>query len=269
MRCRALLVGCGNMGSAMLRGWLAEGLAATDIKVVEPNTERADLALEHGVTVLSEPKSLGTNFLVDAIIFAVKPQAMEAIVPLYSNIQGRPVFISIGAGKQSTFFERLLGQGAAVVRSMPNTPSLVRRGIAVAYANGNVQFEQRRLCTDLLEAIGEVAWVDDENLMDAVTAVSGSGPAYVFLLIECLTQAGVEAGLSVALANQLALSTVAGAGELARKVPESPADLRKQVTSPGGTTEAALEILMEPRGLQTLMTRAVAAAAKRSRELAG
>jgi len=179
------------------------------------------------------------------------------------------VFLSIAAGRPIAYFEDRLGEDAAVVRTMPNTPAAIGRGITVACANRHVNGADRAICGDLLAAVGEVAWVDDEGLLDAVTATSGSGPAYVFLLIECLAAAGGAAGLPSDLAMRLARATVAGAGELAYQSEEAPSELRRNVTSPGGTTAAALSVLMADDGLGRLLTRAVAEATRRSRELAG
>ena len=179
------------------------------------------------------------------------------------------VFLSIAAGKTIAYFENRLGASSAVVRSMPNTPAAVRRGMTVACANPHVSDDGKRLCHYLLEAVGEVAWVDDEGHMDAVTAASGGGPAFVFLLTECLAEAAIEAGIPSDLAQHLARVTVSGAGELLRQSPETPAVLRQNVTSPGGTTAESLKVLMAADGWQPLMTKAVAAATERSRELAG
>jgi pyrroline-5-carboxylate reductase len=179
------------------------------------------------------------------------------------------VFLSIAAGRTIAYFERHLGAQAAIVRSMPNTPAAVGRGITVACSNRHVSAAQRELCDELLAAVGEVAWIADEGLLDAVTAVSGGGPAYVFLLIECLAEAGAAAGLPPDLAMRLARITVSGAGELARLSSEPASVLRQNVTSPAGTTLEALKILMAADGLQPLMTKAIAAATRRSRELAG
>jgi len=203
------------------------------------------------------------------IILAVKPQAMDAVAPAYVRFTGpNTVFLSIAAGKTIGYFQSRLGTKAAIVRAMPNTPAAVGRGITVAVANKRAGKAQRKRCDRLLAAVGEVAWIGDEALMDAVTAVSGSGPAYVFLLAECLAEAGRAAGLPVALSRRLARVTVAGAGELLHRSDDAPEILRKNVTSPGGTTAAALELLMAADGLQPLLTRAIAAAAKRSKELA-
>ena len=268
---RLLLIGCGKMGGAMLSGWMERGRAAGDITVVEPAAEAAAAArARHGVRVLSDAGAAAGDPPPSVVVFAVKPQGLPEVAPRYAPFAGaRTVFLSIAAGRPSGFFEAALGADAAVVRVMPNTPAAVGRGIAAAYANRNVAPAQRGLCQDLLEAVGEVVWLDDEGLMDAVTAVSGSGPAYVFLLIESLTEAGIAEGLPADVAARLARATVAGAGELARRSDAEAAQLRIDVTSPGGTTEAALGVLMAGDGLGPLMRRAVEAAARRSRALAG
>jgi len=214
------------------------------------------------------PEEIPLEFAPDVVVFAVKPQVMDGAVSPYKRFVGRSLFLSIAAGKTLRYFGRLLDDEAAVVRAMPNTPAAVGRGITVATANPRVTPTQRRLADTLLSAVGEVGWVDDETLIDAVTAVSGSGPAYVFLLIECLAKAGVAAGLPAELATRLARATVAGSGELARLSHEPASKLREAVTSPGGTTRAALDVLMATDGLEPLMIKAVAAAARRSRELA-
>ena len=204
----------------------------------------------------------------DAVVFAVKPQILDDVLPDYRRwVRPQTLFLSIVAGKTMAGITRHLGP-AALVRTMPNTPAAIGRGITVACASPAVTPAQRGYCERLLAAIGESAWVEDEALLDAVTAVSGSGPAYVFLLIETLARAGEAEGLPAELAMRLALATVAGSGELARLAAESPAQLRENVTSPGGTTRAALDVLMAPDGLEALMRRAVKAAAARSRELA-
>ena len=267
-----LLVGGGKMGGALLAGWLAKGdVVPRDVCVVEPDTGAANrLREQHGVTVIDAADSLDAGFAPAVTIFAVKPQVMGDVAPAYRNLvaPGR-VFLSIAAGKTIANFEDYLGAGAAIVRAMPNTPAAVGRGIAVLCANAHVTADQRAACTGILAAVGETAWTEDEGDMDAVTAVSGSGPAYVFLLIECLAEAGVAAGLDAELAARLARVTVAGAGELARLSDAPAATLRQNVTSPGGTTAAALDVLMAEDGLQPLMARAVAAATARGRELAG
>ncbi len=266
-----LLVGCGKMGGALLSGWLARKIATGPIHVVEPSSAslaafraRADIAFHADVSEIADDAAPAV------VLFAVKPQGMEKIVPAYRRfVRPRTVFLSIAAGRTIGFFESHLGRAAAVVRAMPNTPAAVARAITVATANARVTESQKAQCNALLSAVGEVTWIAEEEQLDAVTAVSGSGPAYVFLLVECLAAAGVEAGLPAELAMRLARATIAGAGELLHRDGSPAAVLRQNVTSPGGTTAAALSILMAKDGLQPLLTRAVIAAAKRSRELAG
>jgi pyrroline-5-carboxylate reductase len=256
------------MGGALLRGWLHRGIARRYI-VVEPGPIAADFAANPQVELLAAADKVPADFATGVIVLAVKPQVMIEVLPGYGRFaHSGALFLSIAAGKTLGFFARFLGERAAVVRAMPNTPAAIGRGIAVACANAAVAPAQRTLAERLLAAVGEVGWVADEALMDAVTAVSGSGPAYVFLLIECLAKAGVAAGLPEDLASRLARATVAGAGELARLSEQSAAALRETVTSPGGTTRAALDVLMGQEELERLLTRAVLAAAMRSRELA-
>jgi pyrroline-5-carboxylate reductase len=204
------------------------------------------------------------------VVFAVKPQQMDDVAPGYQKYVGTgTAFLSIAAGKDIAYFQSNLGDGAAIVRAMPNTPAAIGQGITVCCSNAAASDNQRELCRSLLAATGEAVVVEDEGLIDAVTAVSGGGPAYVFLLIEYLASAGVAAGLPADLSDRLALITVAGSGQLALASEEPPATLRENVTSPGGTTLEALKILMADDGLAPLMTRAIAAATERSRELAG
>ncbi|MEO5373002.1 MAG: pyrroline-5-carboxylate reductase [Alphaproteobacteria bacterium] len=269
-----LLVGCGKMGGALLDGWLDCGLAPERTWVVEPAVALRDAAASRGVAVLPDAGDLPADLAPDMVVLAVKPQSMEAVVAGYRRFVGTgtgagSVFLSIAAGKPISWFQSRLGEDAAIVRAMPNTPAAVRRGMTVLCANARVSEVQRTRCGGLMEAVGAVAWIDDEALMDAVTAVSGSGPAYVFLLVECLAAAGAAAGLPADLAERLARATVAGSGELLHGATEPAETLRRNVTSPGGTTAAALAELMAADGLPTLMARAVAAATRRSRELAG
>jgi pyrroline-5-carboxylate reductase len=265
---RVLLVGCGKMGGALLSGWLERGVSPADVVVVEPGGGAAEFAAK-GVAVVADAAAIPGGFVPEVAVLAVKPQVMAEVLPPYRRFADTTTFLSIAAGKPIAFFEGLLGE-AAVVRAMPNTPAAVRRGITVAICNGMVGASARMACDSLLQAVGEVAWSDDESLMDAVTAVSGSGPAYVFLLTECLAKAGIAAGLSPDLADKLARATVTGSGELLHQSAETAETLRRNVTSPGGTTAAALAVLMADKdGLQSLMTAAVAAAAKRGKELAG
>lgn len=264
-----LLAGAGKMGAAMLSGWLARGLSPRDVLIQEPQLagEAAELAAKHGITVSAAFESLPAAPAV--IIAAVKPQVMDQVFAPLAKLAGpNTVVLSIAAGKSIASFEKHLEPGAAVVRAMPNTPAAIGRGITGAVANAAVTPTHKAACDALLSAVGEVVWVDDERLIDAVTAVSGSGPAYVFYLAECLAEAGRAAGLPAELAMQLARATVTGAGELMHRSPLPAATLRQNVTSPGGTTAAALGVLMrDDNGLAALMREAVLAAEKRGREL--
>ena len=262
-----LLAGAGKMGSALLEGWLALGLSATNIAVIEPQPTDAVRALAKRGLRLNPDLD---NKPATAIVIAVKPQIAPAVLPVIAPAAGATTaVISIMAGRPLDFLARGLPANSAIVRAMPNTPAAVGRGITVAVGNARVSTTQRSLADRLLAATGAVEWIDDEKLMDAVTAVSGSGPAYVFLLAESLTRAGIAAGLPPELAERLGRTTVAGAGELLHRSNLPAATLRHNVTSPGGTTAAALAILMAENGLDPLMEQAVAAATRRSRELAG
>ena len=260
-----VLAGAGKMGGAMLTGWLAGGLEASRVIVIEPQPSPEIAALAaRGIRLNPSASDIGA---VETLVVAVKPQSFrEAGIALKSFTGSATLVVSIMAG--ATIASIAATCGGAVARAMPNTPAAIGRGITVAVAAKDVSAAQRSVADALLRATGAVEWVDDETLMDAVTAVSGSGPAYVFLLAEELARAGVEAGLPEELATRLARETVAGSGELLRRSEASSATLRQNVTSPGGTTAAALDVLMGPDGLQPLMIRAIAAATKRSKDLA-
>jgi pyrroline-5-carboxylate reductase len=260
-----VLAGAGKMGGAMLSGWLTQGLDAKRVGVIEPHPSDEISALAtKGIRLNPSPKDVGA---VATLVVALKPQTFrEASAMLKSFTGPSTLVVSIMAGTTIKSISEVCG--GSVVRAMPNTPAAIGRGITVAVAASNVSAAQRAVADALLRATGSVEWVDDENLMDAVTAVSGSGPAYIFLLAEELARAGVEAGLPVELATKLARETVAGSGELLHRSELASATLRQNVTSPGGTTAAALEVLMGPDGMQSLLTRAVAAATQRSKELA-
>lgn len=259
------LAGAGKMGGAMLTGWLAQGLSPQQVVVIDPHLSPDISALgAKGVRLNPQAKDIGT---VDTLVVAVKPQSFrDAGAALKTLVGPSTLVVSIMAGTTMSALEEVLG--GAVVRAMPNTPAAIGRGITVAVPARRVTAAQRAMTDALLKATGLVEWVDDEGLMDAVTAVSGSGPAYIFLLAEELARAGVAAGLPEQLATTLARATVAGAGELLHRSDLPSATLRQNVTSPGGTTAAALEVLMANDGLQPLMTRAIAAATRRSKELA-
>ncbi len=262
-----VLVGAGKMGGALLDGWLRAGLDPAKTAVIEPDPSPQISALTgRGVRLNPDAATLSR---VAAIVIAVKPQIADQVLPAVAPMAGKSTLIvSIMAGRTLHFLSGALKDASAYVRAMPNTPAAIGRGITVAVPL-HADETQRRLAQALLSAIGTVEWVEDERLMDAVTAVSGSGPAYVFLLAEVLAQAGIAAGLPRPLAEKLARETVAGSGELLHRSPLDAATLRENVTSPGGTTAAALEVLMGDNGLASLMREAVAAATERSRKLAG
>jgi pyrroline-5-carboxylate reductase len=246
-----LLVGCGRMGSAMLSGWREQGLAAS--VAVDPAPDAVRMA-GPDLTVVPDAASIPADFVPAAVVLAVKPQSAAEALPQHARYAGQAVFLSIMAGRTIGGMRSLLSDSAAIVRAMPNTPAAVRQGVTVACPGDGVTTPQRALCERLLQAIGVVAWVNDEALLDPVTAVSGSGPAYVFLLD---------------LARLLARQTVSGSGALLAASPEDAAALRIAVTSPGGTTERALAVLMASDAWPKALSRAIADATKRSRELAG
>ena len=257
-----VLLGCGKMGSALLAGWLEAGLPASAVWVVEPNP--TDWLKGTGVH-LNE----GIPPAPAVALLAVKPQMMGAALPALQALgNGTTLFVSIAAGTTIAAFEATLGTRTPIVRTMPNTPAMVGRGITAITGNAHATPAHLALARELMAAVGEVVTLEGEHQIDAVTAVSGSGPAYVFHLIEAMAAAGVAQGLSPEVSMQLARATVCGAGELAHRSPESAEQLRINVTSPGGTTAAALQVLMEPQtGFPALLQRAVKAAADRGREL--
>lgn len=260
------LVGCGNMGSAMLRGWLSSGIDASSITIIDPHL--SDSIREFGTHYLSSPDQWPGG-RPDIIILAVKPNisdlVLSSLVPLVDSTN---VILSIVAGKRISFLSRYFSDDIRVIRAMPNTPSQVLRSMTVCVDNGRVDESQKLRVTDLLSSIGIVEWITDESLMDAVTAVSGSGPAYIFHFCESLALAGEKAGLPRDLSEKLAIHTVSGSGELLLRSDISASELRENVTSPGGTTQKALEILMDSQsGLSILLERAVSAARIRSQEL--
>jgi len=263
---KLLLVGCGKMGGAMLDGWLARGLAASDVIVAEP----VEALRPRKPSLRAVGSSQEVRETPEIVVLAVKPQTMDAVLPdLRRFADDGAVFLSIAAGKTLKYFASHLGATAKVVRSMPNTPAAVRQGITVAVAAPGVAAAEKKRCQELLEAVGQALWVEDETLLDPVTALSGSGPAYVFLLVEAMAAAGTKLGLAPEMAMQLARATVAGSGELLRQSTDPASQLRINVTSPGGTTAEALKILMAPDGIQTVFDKALAAASRRSKELAG
>jgi pyrroline-5-carboxylate reductase len=257
------LIGAGRMGGALLRGWLAAGVPPGSLAVKEPQPSPEMQALLKEKGIAEQPSSKP-----DALILAVKPQIMAKVLDEIAPHAGpHTVVLSIAAGRTVRSIASHFPPGAAIVRAMPNLPAEIGRGITAAFANAPVTPEQRKLCGELLGAAGEVAWVDDEGWLDAVTALSGSGPGYVFYLVECLAEAGRAAGLPADLSAQLARATVSGAGELLHQSSLPASKLRENVTSPAGTTAAGLSVLMRDHGLADLMRETVAAAARRSREL--
>lgn len=268
MTAKVVLAGCGNMGFAMLSGWLKSGrLYPAEVAVVEPNAELRERAAELGPAVFADTGELPADLEPLLVIFAVKPQVMRDVVPAYRRFHLGAAFLSIAAGTSIAVFEDILGADAAVMRCMPNTPAAIGKGMMVTVSNRNVSHETEEFVAGLLAASGEVAKIESETLMDAVTAVSGSGPAYVFHFIECLTAAGEKAGLPFDTAKLLAMQTVYGAASLAAESGEDPAVLRKQVTSPNGTTAAALDVLIGGDRMKLLVGDAVEAARARSAEL--
>jgi pyrroline-5-carboxylate reductase len=260
-----VLAGAGKMGGAMLAGWLAQGLDARHASVIEPHPSDDIRALvANGIRLNPSAKEIGA---AATLVVALKPQMFREAGAMLKSFTGpATLVVSIMAGATIASIEQVCG--GMVVRAMPNTPAAIGRGITVAVAASQVSVSQRAVADALLRATGSVEWIEDESLMDAVTAVSGSGPAYIFLLAEELARAGVDAGLPPELATRLARETVSGSGELLHRSELASATLRQNVTSPGGTTAAALEVLMGKDGMQPLLTRAVAAATRRSRELA-
>ena len=259
-----VIVGCGKMGSALLKGWLAEGLDPNEITIIDPNP--SDWLIKQTVRL---NKTLPINPSI--VLIAVKPQMMPDVVPKLNKLgNSKTLFISIAAGTSISYFQRILGNQTPIVRAMPNTPASIGKGITAIIANAYVSDIELKATEKLLSSVGEIVSLDSEEQMDAVTAVSGSGPAYVFHLIEALADAGQANGLNAELSMTLAKATVAGAGLLAETSNEDPTNLRINVTSPGGTTAAALKILMDQdTGFNPLLSKAVEAASNRSKELRG
>lgn len=263
---KIVLLGAGNMGGAMLAGWLKSGIEGSSVLILDPKVSdaMAAMAAEHGIDVVAAPPE---GMTAEIVFLAVKPQIMDAALPPVKSLVGTDtVVVSIAAGKTLSFIEGHLGEGA-FVRAMPNTPAMVGRGVTGAFANAAVTAAQKAAVHDLLKVSGPVEWVSSEADINSVTALSGSGPAYVFYLVECMAEAGRKLGLPADLAMRLARETVSGAGELLHQSPEDASRLRINVTSPGGTTAAALSVLMADDGMQPLFDAAIAAAHKRAQEL--
>ena len=263
-----LLCGYGKMGAALLAGWLRGGFVTSAV-VIDPHASET-VSSAH-VFHVRHMRDIPLSFKPDVIVFAVKPQVLGDILPDYREIAPHALCISIIAGKDMAFFEAILGTQTRIVRSMPNTPAAIGHGMTVAVANSRVTDADKSTAAGLLSAVGDFMWADDENLLNPVTALSGSGPAYVFLLIEAMTEAAIKTGLSPEMAARLARQTVIGSAHLAEQSADiSPATLRENVTSPGGTTAAALQVLMDSEsGIQTVFDRALQAATDRAVELSG
>ncbi|MGL4438381.1 MAG: pyrroline-5-carboxylate reductase [Bosea sp. (in: a-proteobacteria)] len=264
-----VLMGAGKMGGAMLEGWLSGGIDVAGLTVLDPNASDGlkALAAQHGFRL---NPALADVREPEALVLGIKPQGLDAAAETFARLAGPDTLVvSILAGKTIANLSARARRANAFVRAMPNLPASVQRGVTGVAASAEVSAVQRAMTTALLSGIGLVEWVPGEEYIDAVTAVSGSGPAYVFHLVECLTDAGIAAGLPADVAARLARGTIEGAGELLHRSPLEPAILRQNVTSPGGTTAAALEVLMADNGLKPLMKRAVAAAKLRAEELSG
>ena len=264
-----VLAGCGKMGGAMLEGWLKAGADPKKIVAIDPKPpqEVQDVLNKHDIRH-NPPITSITD--AEVIVVAVKPQVMEDVLPNLVNLKSsKPLILSVAAGKTIATFAKHFGNDASIIRTIPNTPAAIGRGITAMCANPHVSKSQMQLANTLLSSTGEVVTVDDESMIDLVTAVSGSGPAYIFYLTECMANAGEKIGLPPALAMQLARATVSGSGELMRQSGIDAETLRQNVTSPNGTTFAALQILMADDGMKPLFEKAIKAAADRSKELAG
>ena len=258
-----VLLGCGKMGSAMLEGWLVGGLPTSSVWVTDPNpSDWVQAQSVHLNTDLPENPAI--------VLVAVKPQIMRDALPTLAPLgNGDTTFLSVAAGITISTFEDMLGDKTPVIRSIPNTPAAVKQGITAIIGNVHVTETQLQMAETLLSAIGQTVRLETEDQMDAVTGLSGSGPAYVFHMIECLARAGEAQGLDPELAMTLAKATVAGSGALAMQADETPSQLRVNVTSPNGTTQAGLNVLMdEETGLPPLIAKTIDAATKRSKELA-
>jgi pyrroline-5-carboxylate reductase len=264
-----LIVGHGQMGAAILRGLLRRNIKRSDVAVVEILKPVRGALARRRIAAVDHVKQLPDDFRPGTVLIALKPQQIPAVLPDYREyVRGNTVLLTVAAGIRVEAYERILGESAAIVRAMPNTPAAICRGTSVLFGNRSATTSQRASCEALMGHVGDVSWIDDETLMDAITAVSGGGPAYVFLLMEYLASAAINAGLPGDLAMKLVQSTVAGAAELARSSGEPVAQLRKNVTSPNGTTAAALRVLMrQPGGLEDMLREAIIAARDRGVEL--
>ncbi len=265
---RILLVGCGKMGRALGSGWLSSGLDPEKLMAVEPDPSEASEAKSKGIITVPSASEALDNFDPEWIIFCVKPNILNEVAKSYQHLSAKVHYLSIAAGKTLLQLTEVLGEKSRIVRGMPNTPASVCEGITALVTDIRVSPSARDDCSIMMESIGEVVWIEDESLMDSVTAISGSGPAYVFLLIECLSKAGREVGLSEEISSKLARATITGAGSLIRQSDLTATELRANVTSPNGTTAAAMDVLLKSNtGLQEVISKAVIAARNRSKKL--
>ncbi len=265
-----LLIGCGKMGGAMLKGWLLAGLAGEAVWIVEPNNQGQIPDVVPAAQIADDGAKLPDDLKPRLIVIAVKPQMMGDALPHIARLGGDgTAVLSIAAGVRSARFQEVFGAETVIIRAMPNTPAAIGKGISAIVKNDRADAPLRDLCEALMRACGDVIWVGSEDDLDYVTGVSGSGPAYVFHMVEAMAKAGEAAGLPADTAMKLARATIIGAGALLEQTGEDAATLRKNVTSPHGTTQAALEVLMPEQALTDLMTRTVQAAVKRSKELSG
>jgi len=261
---KVILVGCGKMGSAMLGGWLMQGVSRENVIIIDPVIKGSAL---DGVTILTDFEYIPEHFTPDVVVLAVKPQSFENVVPQYAVFKNSAVFISIAAGKTASDIDGLLGEGASVVRAMPNLPATISKGVTASFCNEKVFAEQREIAQNILSAIGKNTFIKDESKMDAVTAISGSGPAYLFYFAEAMIEAAKEVGLCDKMAKTLVEETILGSAQMLSESEKDANELRVLVTSKGGTTQAALDVLMADDGIKPVVLAAVKAAKVRSIEL--
>jgi pyrroline-5-carboxylate reductase len=265
---KILLIGCGNMGGAMLNAWLKKWDARNFCVVAPSENTRTPLAAQ-GVTTAATPNDIPDSFKPDIVLIAVKPQMMGEVLPLYKKFADqKATFVSIAAGKTIAYMEKILGTTSPIIRTMPNTPSAIGKGVTAAFANGNTSSEMKKICDELLKENGTVIWMDNEEQIDPLSAISGSGPAFLFHFVESLEAAAINLGLPANMAKILAKETVIGSAELLNQSDDSPTQLRINVTSPKGSTEAGLKYLMDNKqGLTELMKQTTEASTNRAKEL--
>tara|TARA_Y100000590_G_scaffold469993_1_gene661178 strand:- start:481 stop:1299 length:819 start_codon:yes stop_codon:yes gene_type:complete len=263
-----LLIGGGKMGAALVQGWLSKGFSKTKISIIEPNEVNSSKLINLGLKVFDSLASFDRSVKQSVVILAVKPQIIESVALELKNVMiDNNVILSIAAGVNLEFLNKCIGRNTAIVRAMPNTPAQISAGITVLCKNNFCSDEDVAITNELMSSVGQTEWVDEEFLFDAVTAISGSGPAYLFYYLECLENAGVNIGLPRDLSKKLSMYTVLGAANLCSLSAKTPLSLREEVTSIGGTTEAGLKVLMGERGLEDIIEKTVKAASERSKEI--